>query len=158
MCFMTLWYHEKNIFPGQMTKMYFLCKILSLELYFSAWLKSLLSCWQGNCISHIFSCVQATLWMVHSVCLSVRPSVTPSYMPVFRWNVLWYGAVRLSVHSSVQLLTLKNIEGIRGFLLYLVCLCIPSMNLWFIWSYLIKCEHNNINNDFSIFVIHRVIC
>ena len=38
-----------------------------------------------------------------------------------------------------------------------VCLGAPSINLWFVWSYLIKYVHNYIISDFRIFGIHRVI-
>ena len=33
----------------------------------------------------------------------------------------------------------------------------PSINLWFVWSYLIRYAHDYIINDFSLFGIHRVI-
>ena len=39
----------------------------------------------------------------------------------------------------------------------MVCLSVPLINLWFVWSYLIKYAHNYIISDFSIFEIHRVI-
>ena len=38
-----------------------------------------------------------------------------------------------------------------------MCLGVPSINLWFVLSYLIKYVHNSIISDFSIFGIHRVI-
>ena len=38
-----------------------------------------------------------------------------------------------------------------------VCLGVPSINLWFVLSYLIKYAHNSIISNFSIFGIHRVI-
>ena len=38
-----------------------------------------------------------------------------------------------------------------------VCLGVPSINLLFVLSYLIKYAHNSIISDFSIFGIHRVI-
>ena len=39
----------------------------------------------------------------------------------------------------------------------LVCLGVPSINLLFVLSYLIKYVHNSIISDFSIFGFHRVI-
>ena len=39
----------------------------------------------------------------------------------------------------------------------LVCLGVPSINLLFVLSYLIKYAHNSIISDFSIFGFHRVI-
>ena len=38
-----------------------------------------------------------------------------------------------------------------------LCLGVPSINLLFVLSYLIKYGHNSIFSDFSIFGIHRVI-
>ena len=38
-----------------------------------------------------------------------------------------------------------------------VCLGVPSINLLFVLSYLIRYVHNSIISDFSIFGIHRVI-
>ena len=37
-----------------------------------------------------------------------------------------------------------------------VCLGIPLINLYFVWSYLIKYAHNGQISDFSIFGIHNV--
>ena len=82
------------------------------------------------------------------------------YTPVFRRDVLWYGAVRPSVRPSVRLLARKNIDANGGFFFKFctqVCLGVPSINLWFVLSYLIKYAHNSIISDFSIFGIHRVI-
>ena len=99
--------------------------------------------------------------------LSVCPSVTPFYTPVFRRDVLWYGAVRpsnspkTSVRSSVRPIvsTKKHRCKWRIFFKFCtqVCLGVPSINLWFVLSYLIKYAHNSIINDFSIFGIHRVL-
>ena len=38
-----------------------------------------------------------------------------------------------------------------------VYLGVPSINLWFLWSYLIKYVHNYLVSDFSIFGIYSVI-
>ena len=86
------------------------------------------------------------------------------YMPVFRRDVLWYGAVRPSVRPffrpSVRLLARKNIDAIGGFFFKFgtqVCLGVLSIDLLFVLSYLIEYAHKSIINDFSIFGIHRVI-
>ena len=42
-------------------------------------------------------------------------------------------------------------------ILYTGVLGVPSINLLFVLSYLIKYAHNSIISDFSIFGIHRVI-
>ena len=54
--------------------------------------------WPRKIIRHIFSCDQAALWMVFSVCLSVRPYVRTSVRP----------SVRLSVRPSVRLSHLSD--------------------------------------------------
>ena len=75
-------------------------------------------------------------------CLSVRPTVRPSIRP------------------SVPLLARKNIDA-NGRIFFKFCtqvyLSVPSINLLFVFSYLIKYAHNSIISDFSIFGIHRVI-
>ena len=74
---------------------------------------------------------------------------------------LWYGAVRPSVRSSVRptVSTKKHRCKWRIFFKFCtqVCLGVPSINLWFVLSYLIRYAHNSIISDFSIFGIHRVI-
>ena len=87
------------------------------------------------------------------------------YTPVFRRDVLWYGAVRPSVRPSVRssvrptVSTKKHRCKWRIFFKFCtqVCLGVPSINLLFVLSYLIKYAHNSIISDFSIFGIHRVI-
>ena len=83
------------------------------------------------------------------------------YTPVFRRDVLWYGAVRPSVRSSVRptVSTKKHRCKWRIFFKFCtqVCLGVPSINLLFVLSYLIKYAHNSIISDFNIFGIHRVI-
>ena len=88
-----------------------------------------------------------------SVCLShlfIRPSLDGTY----------YG-MALSVRSSVRptVSTKKHSCKWRIFFKFCtqVCLGVPSINLWFVLSYLIKYAHNSIISDFSIFGIHRVI-
>ena len=92
---------------------------------------------------------------------SVRLSVTPFYTPVFRRDVLWYCAVRPSVRPSVRptVSTKKHRCKWQIFFKFCtqVCLGVPSINLLFVLSYLIKYAHNSIISDFSIFGIHRVI-
>ena len=87
------------------------------------------------------------------------------YTPVFRRDVLWYGAVCPSVSPSVRssvrptVSTKKHRCKWRIFFKFCtqVCLGVPSINLLFVLSYLIKYAHNSIISDFSIFGIHRVI-
>ena len=87
------------------------------------------------------------------------------YTPFFRRDVLWYGAVRPSVRPSVRpfvrptVSTKKHRCKWRIFFKFCtqVCLGVPSINLWFVLSYLIKYAHNSKISDFSIFGIHRVI-
>ena len=81
--------------------------------------------------------------MYYGMALSVRPSVRPS--------------VRSSVRPTVS--TKKHRCKWRIFFKFCtqVCLGVPSINLWFVLSYLIKYAHNSIISDFSIFGIHRVI-
>ena len=83
------------------------------------------------------------------------------YTPVFRRDVLWYGAVHPSVRSSVRptVRTKKHRCKWRIFFKFCtqVCLGVPSVNLLFVLSCLIKYAHNSIISDFSIFGIHRVI-
>ena len=118
----------------------------------------------GNALN-VFSCDQAALRTFQFVCLSVRPtvrpSVTPFYTPVFRRDVLWYGAVRPSVRSSVRPTVSTKKHRCKWWIFFKfctqVCLGVPSINLLFVLSYLIKYAHNSIISDFSIFGIHRVI-
>ena len=79
----------------------------------------------------------------YGMALSVRPSVRPS--------------VRSSVRPTVS--TKKHRCKWRIFFKFctLVCLGVPSINLLFVLSYLIKYAHNSIISDFSIFGFHRVI-
>ena len=92
--------------------------------------------------------------------LTINQTVT-FYTPVFRRDVLWYGAVRPSVRPSVRptVSTKKHRCKWRIFFKFCtqVCLGVPSINLLFVLSYLIKYAHNSIISDFSIFGIHRVI-
>ena len=65
-----------------------------------------------------------------------------------------------SVRPSVRLLTRKNIDANGGFFFEFgtqVCLGVPSINLLFVSSYLIRYVHKSLISDFSIFGIHRVI-
>ena len=93
--------------------------------------------------------------------ISLWPWSVDFYTPVFRRDVLWYGAVRPSVRSSVRptVSTKKHRCKWRIFFKFCtqVCLGVPSINLLFVLSYLIKYAHNSIISDFSIFGIHRVI-
>ena len=60
-----------------------------------------------------------------------------------------------SIRPSVRLLARKNIDAIAGFFFKFgtqVCLGVPSVNLLFVLSYLIKYAHKSIINDFSILV------
>ena len=84
----------------------------------------------------------------------IRPSLDGTY----------YGmalSVRPSVRSSVRPIvsTKKHRCKWRIFFKFCtqVCLGVPSINLLFVLSYLIKCAHDSIISDFSIFGIHRVI-
>ena len=79
----------------------------------------------------------------YGMALSVRPSVRQS--------------VRSSVRPTVS--TKKHRCKWRIFFKFCiqVCLGVPSINLLFVLSYLIKYAHNSIISDFSIFGIHRVI-
>ena len=88
------------------------------------------------------------------------------YTPVFRRDVLWYGAVppssvRPSVRSSVRPTVSTKKHRCKWWIFFKfctqVCLGVPSINLLFVLSYLIKYVHNSIISDFSIFGIHRVI-
>ena len=83
------------------------------------------------------------------------------YTPFFRRDVLWYGAVRPSVRPSVRptVSTKKHRCKWRIFFKFCtqVCLGVPSINLLFVLSYLIKYAHNSIISDFSILGIPRVI-
>ena len=88
-------------------------------------------------------------WMI-----IIRPSLDGTY----------YGmalSVRPSVRSSVRptVSTKKHRCKWRIFFKFCtqVCLGVPSINLLFVLSYLIKYAHNSIISDFSIFGIHRVI-
>ena len=76
----------------------------------------------------------------------------------------YYGmalSVRPSVRSSVRptVSTKKHRCKWRIFFKFCtqVCLSVPSINLLFVLSYLIKYAHNSIISDFNIFGIHRVI-
>ena len=66
-------------------------------------------------------------------------------------------SVRPSVRPTVS--TKKHRCKWRIFFKFctLVCLGVPSINLLFVLSYLIKYAHNSIISDFSIFGFHRVI-
>ena len=70
-------------------------------------------------------------------------------------------SVRPSVRSSVRptVSTKKHRCKRRIFFKFCtqVCLGVPSINLLFVLSYLIKYAHNSIISDFSFFGIHRVI-
>ena len=114
-----------------------------------------------NSIPFLAATKQLYKWYFPSVCPSVRLSVTPFYTPVFRRDVLWYGAVRPSVRPSVRptVSTKKHRCKWRIFFKFCtqVCLGVPSINLLFVLSYLIKYAHNSIISDFSILGIPRVI-
>ena len=61
---------------------------------------------------------------------------------------------------KTMLLAHENIEGTGQF--FFNCgvqlyLGVPSINLWFVGSYLVKYAHNDLISDFSIFGIHSVI-
>ena len=84
----------------------------------------------------------------------IRPSLDGTY----------YGmalSVHPSVRSSVRLTvsTKKHRCKWRIFFKFCtqVCLGVPSINLLFVLSYLIRYAHNSIISDFSIFGIQRVI-
>ena len=74
---------------------------------------------------------------------------------------LWYGAVRPSVRSSVRPTVSTKKHRCKWWIFFKfctqVCLGVPSINLLFVLSYLIKYVHNSIISDFSIFGTHRVI-
>ena len=86
-------------------------------------------------------------------------------MPLFRLDVWWYGAVRPSFRPFVRpsdrptVSTKKHRCNRRIFFEFgtQVCLGVPSINLLFVLSYLIKYAHESIISDFSIFDIHRVL-
>ena len=62
-------------------------------------------------------------------------------------------SVRPSVRLSVRLLARKNIDAIGRFFFKFgtqVCLGVPSIDLFFVLSYLIKYAHNYIISDFGI--------
>ena len=114
----------------------------------------------------VISCEQLceTEWI--SECLFTRQAasylaIIPFDTPVFRRQVLWYGAVRPSVRPSVRptVSTKKHRCKWQIFFKFCtqVCWGVPSINLLFVLSYLIKYAHNSIISDFSIFGIHRVI-
>ena len=65
-----------------------------------------------GCFPYIFSCDQAALWMVQSVCLSVCPSVRPSVCPSVRHTFLplsppgWRGIV-VTVRAGGRCLSVR---------------------------------------------------
>ena len=67
-----------------------------------------------------------------------------------------YYCMGLSVHLSVWLLVRKNGDGISK-LSVQVYLGVPLIDLWFVWSSLIKYAHNCLISEFSIFGIDGVI-
>ena len=79
----------------------------------------------------------------YGMALSVRPSDGPS------------------VHSSVRPTVSTKKHRCKWRIFFKFCtqvyLSVPSINLLFVFSYLIKYAHNSIISDFSIFGIHRVI-
>ena len=75
----------------------------------------------------------------YGMALSVRPFVRPSVHPT----------VSTKKHRCKWQIFFKFCTQ--------VCLGVPSINLLFVLSYLIKYAHNSIISDFSIFSIHRVI-
>ena len=89
-------------------------------------------------------------WHIHALVnfmiIFIRPSLDGTY----------YG-MALSVRPTVS--TKKHRCKWRIFFKFCtqVCLGVPSINLLFVLSYLIKYAHNSIISDFSIFGIHRVI-
>ena len=97
-----------------------------------------------------------------SVCPSVRPSVCPSvdkivsalYLQQYSSDPFHictsYQATKEGVSRVMPVSKFKNLKFWRIFIR-------PSINLWFVLSYLIKYAHNSIISDFSIFGIHRVI-
>ena len=94
------------------------------------------------------------------------PSVTSTvawllYALLWYYYLLWYGAVRPSVRSSVRPTVSTKKHRCKWGIFFKfctqVCFGVPSINLLFVWSYLIKYAHNSIISDFSIFGIHRVI-
>ena len=102
----------------------------------------------------IFSDVTFKMVTWWPYCIFIRPSLDGTY----------YGmalSVRSSVRSSVRptVSTKKHSCKWRIFFKFCtqVCLGVPSINLLFVLSYLIKYAHNSIISDFNIFGIHRVI-
>ena len=89
-----------------------------------------------------------------SIIIFIRPSL--DHIMVWRCP-----SVRPSVRSSVRptVSTKKHRCKWRIFFKFCtqVCLGVPSINLLFVLSYLIKYAHNSIISDFSIFGIHWVI-
>ena len=90
------------------------------------------------------------LFFLDLIIIFIRPSLDGTY----------YGmapSVRPSVRPTVS--TKKHRCKWRIFFKFCtqVCLGVPSINLLFVLSYLIKYAHNSIISDFSIFGIHRVI-
>ena len=88
--------------------------------------------------------------------LYIRPSLDGTYYGM-ALSVSVLPSVRPSVRPTVS--TKKHRCKWRIFFKFCtqVCLGVPSINLWFVLSYLIKYAHNSIISDFSIFGIHRVI-
>ena len=111
--------------------------------------------WNMNMNFIIFCHIKWNIYSIDTV------SIPFYYTPVFRRDVLWYGAVRPSVRPSVRptVSTKKHRCKWRIFFKFCtqVCLGVPWINLLFVLSYLIKYAHNSIISDFSIFGIHRVI-
>ena len=103
----------------------------------------------------VISWTQAYKWPNFSIqlrrhCFIIRPSLDGTY----------YGmalSVRPSVRPTVS--TKKHRCKWRIFFKFCtqVCLGVPSINLLFVLSYLIKYAHNSIISDFSILGIPRVI-
>ena len=61
---------------------------------------------------------------------------------------------------SVQFLACKNSERIGWFVFKFgmpVYLGVPSIDVWSLWSYLIKYPHHSLINDYRIFGVHDVI-
>ena len=130
-----------------------------MSIIWGVWLDSIISSIEPGLCYHADDLI--VNWFHMRMVLTHFVKIISFYTPVFRRDVLWYGAVRPSIRSSVcpTVSTKKHRCKWRIFFKFCtqVCLGVPSINLWFVLSYLIKCAHNSIFSDFSIFGIHRVI-
>ena len=109
---------------------------------------------RGRCVMYHFHVNRSKVKVTRVIQFFIRLSLDGTY----------YGmalSVRPSVRSSVRptVSTKKHRCKWRIFFKFCtqVCLGVPSINLLYVLSYLIKYAHNSIISDFSIFGIHRVI-